>query len=94
MARKKGLQDRIDRIETDARRLAQSGLYKDFSSIEMALLVQGYRDAVIVFANRWTQSELDRLCDRARNCAPSIVPAMGADWIWPKTAKQDVSFPS
>jgi hypothetical protein len=94
MARKKDLQERVARIETEARRLARSGLYQGFSAIEMALMAQGYRDVAIVFANRWTQSELDRLCDRARNCAPSIVPAMGADWIWRKPPQQDVSPPS
>jgi hypothetical protein len=66
MARKKDLQERVNRIETQARRLAQSGQYKDFSSIEMQLLAQGHREASIVFANRWTQSEVDRLCERAR----------------------------
>jgi hypothetical protein len=66
MARRKDLQERVNHIETQARRLAQSGEYKDFSSIEMILLAQGYREAAMVFENRWTQSEVDRLCERAR----------------------------
>jgi hypothetical protein len=54
------------RIETVARKLARSGRYEGFSSIEMALLTRGYPQMPKVFANRWTQSELDRLCKLAR----------------------------
>jgi hypothetical protein len=57
------------RIESVARELARSGRYENFSSIEMALLTQGYGEVPKVFANRWTQSELDRLCKLARQRA-------------------------
>jgi hypothetical protein len=64
--------EQIARIETEARKLAWSGQYQGSSSIEMALLSRGYREAPQIFANLWTQYELDRLCDQARrtsNCA-------------------------
>jgi hypothetical protein len=63
------------RIETVARELARSGRYEGFSPIEMALLTRGYRDAPKVFANRWTQSELDRLCQLARQRSGKEVTA-------------------
>ena len=66
MSRTRGLIERIARIETEARRLAWSGQHKSFSSIEMALLMQGYEEAPKVCANPWTRSELNRLCDQAR----------------------------
>lgn len=59
MARKKDMRERVNDIETRARRLAQSGQYENFSSIEMVLLAQGYPEAAIVFESpghnrRWT----------------------------------------
>ena len=66
MPMKREVQEGFAVIETEARALARSGNYLNARSIEMALLVQGYRDDVPkVFANRWTQSELDRLCELA-----------------------------
>ena len=56
----------LARIETEARKLARSGQYQSFISIELALLARGYRDAAKVFANPWTQHELDRICEQAR----------------------------
>ena len=59
--------ERLARIETEARTLARSGNYHGFSSIKHLLLAHGYPEAQKVFANRWTQSELDRLCRQARH---------------------------
>jgi hypothetical protein len=58
--------ERVARIETKARTLARSGGHFSFSSIRSALLAEGYPEAHKVFANRWTQYELDRLCQQAR----------------------------
>jgi hypothetical protein len=63
---KAGLRQRLARIETEARTLARSGDFGGFASIERALLTRGYDEAPRVFANRWTQSEVDRLCLQAR----------------------------
>jgi hypothetical protein len=57
--------NRLARIETEARRLARSGKYRDFTSIQAALLKQGFGEASPKFWNRWTCSELDRLCEQA-----------------------------
>jgi hypothetical protein len=65
MPMRRKLQERFARIETEARKLARSGQHRWSHSIEMALLARGYRDAPRVFANRWTQCELDRLCEQA-----------------------------
>jgi len=61
--------ERLAQIETAARRLARSGRYLGFKSIEAALLAQGYAEVPKVFANRWTCSELDRLCEQARRAS-------------------------
>jgi hypothetical protein len=77
MPRRRGLVERMRHIETEARKLASSGLHENHSSIEMALLTQGYQEAVKLCANPWTRSELDRLCDQAR-CPPSgAAPRVG-----------------
>jgi hypothetical protein len=60
--------ERLARIETEARTLARSGNYRSFISIKMMLLASGYSEAHKVFANRWTQFELDRLCQQAQDC--------------------------
>ena len=65
MPRRRRLVERMRHIETEARKLASSGLHENCNSIEMALLMQGYREAVKVCAHPWTRSELDRLCDQA-----------------------------
>ena len=57
--------DQLAEIETEARRLARTGQYQGFGSIQMALMVRGFTEASRIFANRWTCSELDRLCERA-----------------------------
>ena len=57
--------ERVAHIETEARKLARSGQHRSFSSIELALLSRGYREALKVFANRWTQCELDRICEQS-----------------------------
>jgi hypothetical protein len=59
--------ERLARIETEARNLARSGNHHSFSSIKMQLLTRGYPEANKVFANRWTQYELDRLCRQAQD---------------------------
>ena len=61
-----GYIERIAQIESEARKLARSGRHVGFASIQLVLLARGYRDTAKVFANRWTQSELDRLCENAR----------------------------
>ena len=61
-----GYRERVARIETEARRLARSGQHSGFRSIERTLSAGGYREAPRVFANRWTQYELDRLCEQAQ----------------------------
>jgi hypothetical protein len=62
---KPDMRDRLARIETEARALARSGNHYGFSSIKNLLLTRGYPEADKVFANRWTQSEVDRLCRQA-----------------------------
>ena len=62
---KVGKLDRRARIESEARRLARSGEYRSFRSIYLALVARGFEEAAKVFANRWTCSELDRLCEQA-----------------------------
>lgn len=52
-------------IETEARRLARSGSHYGWRSIESALLDRNLTGVRKVFANRWTQFELDRLCAKA-----------------------------
>jgi hypothetical protein len=59
--------ERLARIETEARTLARSGNYQSFSPIKSLLLSHGYPEAHKVFANRWTQFELDRLCQQAQH---------------------------
>jgi hypothetical protein len=60
----RGQYDRFGLIETEARKLARSGRYLGFESIQSALVELGYVDAPKIFANQWTCSELDRLCER------------------------------
>jgi len=64
---KPSLREQLARIETQARVLAQSGEYYGFKQIERVLIARGYQEAAKIFANRWSQSEVDRLCDQARN---------------------------
>ncbi len=61
-----GLRERIARIETEARALARSGDFGSFTAVERALLIRGFQEAPRIFANRWTQAEVDRLCHQAR----------------------------
>jgi hypothetical protein len=62
---KAGKLDQRARIESEARRLARSGEYCSFRSIHLTLVARGFEEAAKVFANRWTSSELDRLCEQA-----------------------------
>jgi len=61
----RGMRERLARIETEARTLARSGKFHSATAIEMALLAAGYVEAQKIFANRWTRSEIDRLCELA-----------------------------
>jgi hypothetical protein len=63
---KAGKRERLAYIESEARALARTGDHKDFSSIEMLFLIRGYQEARKLFANLWTQEELNRICRQAR----------------------------
>jgi len=54
------------RVETEARKLARSGEYAGWRSIERVLLAQSFTQVSYVFANLWTRSELDQLCQQAQ----------------------------
>jgi hypothetical protein len=75
---KQGTRERLAQIETEARVLARSGKYLSSRSIQRVLLTQGFCEAHKVFANLWTQSELDRLCEQARRHAGEIGRAEAA----------------
>lgn len=68
---RRGMIERLAQIETQARILARSGRYRGASSIEIALLAEGFTEARKVFANRWSRCELDRLCEVARRHHPA-----------------------
>ena len=53
-------------IETRARNLARSGKHWSSASIKAALKSQGFEGVNKLFDNRWTRSELDRICEQAR----------------------------
>ena len=55
--------ERLAEIETEARRMARSGVYWGFRAISDRLLERGYGEASKVFRNRWTQEEINRLCN-------------------------------
>jgi hypothetical protein len=61
------LKERLARMETGARTLARSGKHQTFRSIEALLLDEGYPEARKLFANRWTQAELNRICQQAQS---------------------------
>jgi hypothetical protein len=61
----RGIRERLARIETEARTLARSGEFGSSRSVELALVAKGYTEAHKIFANRWTRSEIDRLCELA-----------------------------
>ncbi len=61
----RGIRERLARIETEARTLARSGEFGSSRSVEVALVAKGYQEAHKIFANRWTRSEIDRLCELA-----------------------------
>ena len=56
--------NQIAQTETEARKLARSGEHRSFRSIQAALLARGLPKVPKVFANRWTCTELDRLCEQ------------------------------
>jgi hypothetical protein len=64
---KPSIREQLARIETKARALAQSGEYYTFKQIESVLIARGYQEASKIFANKWSQAEVDRLCDQARS---------------------------
>jgi hypothetical protein len=59
------MRERLALIETEARKLARSGQHLTSDTIRIALLEQGFEEASKVLSNRWTQSELDRLCEQS-----------------------------
>jgi hypothetical protein len=62
-----GVAEERARIESEARKLARSGEHSRWWSIQLALLAQGrFTQVPRVFANKWTCSELDRLCQQAK----------------------------
>jgi hypothetical protein len=52
----------LARIETQARKLARTGEHPDWWSVENTIVDAGYPEARRLFANRWTQVEISRLC--------------------------------
>ena len=62
---RRNLAQRYAQIETEARMLAWSGNYRTATAIERALVAKGYQEAAKLFTNRWTHSELERLCGEA-----------------------------
>jgi hypothetical protein len=72
----------VAQIETEARKLARSGNHRSFRSIQAALLARGLPKVPKVFANRWTCTELDRLCEQTlrrlalasgANCSDALI---------------------
>jgi hypothetical protein len=59
--------ERYAYIETKGRQYARSGDHSDYRTIEALLIKNGYPEARKVFANLWTQHELNRICQRARS---------------------------
>jgi hypothetical protein len=66
VARRRDIQERLARLETEARRLAWSGRYPHSTSIQRMLIAKGYRDTTSVF-NLWNHAELNRICERAKS---------------------------
>ena len=62
---------RMADLETEARALARSGAFHDFRPIEARLRLSGYPETKKLFANRWTQEELNRICQQAQNSEPN-----------------------
>jgi len=58
--------ERLAQVETEARRLANSGDFQSFRTIRRELIAAGYEEARQIFRNPWTQSEINRLCDLAQ----------------------------
>jgi hypothetical protein len=65
-AMKVNKQGRRAYLESEARSLARSGNHRNFRTIETLLIVGGYPEARKLCANRWTQGELDRICQQAQ----------------------------
>lgn len=59
--------ERYAGIETKARQYARSGYHRDYKTIEALLVERGYPEARKVFANLWTQHEINRMCIRPRH---------------------------
>jgi hypothetical protein len=75
----RGYLARRAQIETKARQYAHSGYHSDFSTIEARLIKAGYQGTRKLFANPWTQQELNRICrqacerEKARNALLRLV---------------------
>jgi hypothetical protein len=61
-----GVAEERARIESEARQLARSGEHSGWPSIKRALLQRAFTQVPYIFANAWTCSELDRLCQEAK----------------------------
>jgi hypothetical protein len=60
-----GVAEERARFESEARRLARSGEHSGWWSIKETLLERRFPQVTYMFANAWTCSELDRLCQEA-----------------------------
>jgi hypothetical protein len=58
--------EKLAALETAARTLARSGKYRGYKTVEMALVASGFANAAEIFTNRWTCSEINRLCEQAQ----------------------------
>ena len=67
--------ERYAQIETEARRMAKTGIYLGYRAIASRLVDRGYAEAPKLFRNRWTQQEIDRLCYASRLEAGSGQPS-------------------
>jgi hypothetical protein len=56
-------------IETKARSMARSGKYRSHVEIRNLLEAHGFELTARVFDNLWSQTEIDRLCRKARAIA-------------------------
>ena len=60
-------EERLSFIHKEVYRLAKTGKYSDWSSIEIALIGNGFNEARRVLENERMRKELDELCSRVRS---------------------------
>lgn len=58
--------ERAEYVSRRSRELAQSGEYKDWMSIELALRAEGFPEARQLLDSRFIRQELDEMCKWAR----------------------------